>query len=144
MTVVIRSGREPFEVSMMFVCLAYGLAALAFYDKIAATSIRLYPAFGGVVFLALLAVGAAVTLFGLFGPGWRTVHGVHVERAGLVMLTGLCASYAVWAPFAVGFRGTGLLLFLGIAVAMPGVWRLCQIHRFLTALEQEGSEGASP
>lgn len=144
MTVVIRSGREPFEVSLMSVCLAYGLVALIFYNKMAATSLRLYPAPGGMIFLGLLAIGAAVTLYGLFGPGWRTVHGVHIERAGLVMLTGLCASYAVWTPFSVGARGTGLLLFLGIAVAIPGGWRLWQIHQFLTALDKESSEGAAP
>lgn len=140
MTATIRSGREPFEVSMLIVSLIYGVSGLAFYDKIAATSVRLYPAPGGIIFLAAMAFGALVTLVGLFGPHRRDPRGVYVEAAGLVMLTGLCLSYAAWTPFSTGVRGTGLMLYLGIAIAFPGMWRLLQIRQFLRAVREGGTQ----
>jgi hypothetical protein len=144
MTTYIRSGREPFEVSILLVCLLYGVAGLAFYNRVSSTSIRLYPAPGGFIFLAALAVGAVVALYGLFGRHWQTAQGVRTERAGLVMLTGMSVAFAAWTPFAVGARGVNILLFLGVAVAVPCVWRLCQIGRFLQALAKEDTEGAAP
>lgn len=114
---------EPFEVATLAVSLLYGCLGLVLYEQVASRSIKLYPLLGGRVFLALLAVGAATALAGL---SRNNLRGLRLERAGLWLLVWLGAAYTVWTPFAVGWRGVGLVLSFGMLLFVPGAvvaWR---------------------
>lgn len=132
-TIAVPRERNPFELWLMAATLLYGLVCSVAYD-LAATSIRMYPGLGGRLFLVLLVVGSAVTLTGL---AMRTANGLRVELAGLTILVGLCLAYIVWAGFSVGLRGVGLVLFMGVAIAGPGIQRGIQLRRKLGDIDRE-------
>lgn len=125
--------REPFQVCALAVSLLYAATSTVAYDRMAATSIKLYPFSGGRVFLALLGVGAATALAGLYNPSLR---GLRVEMAGLTLLVFLCASYVLWTPFSVGLRGLGLMLFMGVLIAAPGAIRVRRLREQIRAAEE--------
>jgi uncharacterized membrane protein len=116
--VFVTRQREPFELAVLGLSLAYGLVCTVDYS-VAATAIRTYPFYGGRVFLALLIIGASTALIGLVR---NTVAGMRWEKAGLWLLAAVGAGYFAWAPFAIGWRGVGLMLFLGLLLALPSAW----------------------
>lgn len=134
---------EPFQVGVLVMCLFYGLIGSMFYEQLAATPIRRYPEPGGRVFLALLALGALTALLGLVRD---TLQGLRLERAGLWLLVCLCAAYSIWTPFAVGFRGLPLMMFLGILVTVPGYVLVRRRTRQIRAAEhpQTAASAARP
>lgn len=108
---------DPFQVAALSLCLLYGTLASAFYDELSATSVRLYPGIGGRVFLAGLILGSLTALAGI---RIKNLRGMRLERSGLLLLVTLCGLYTVWTPFSVGWRGLGLILWMGILVSVPG------------------------
>lgn len=134
---------EPFEVSVLVMSLLYGLLGTFKYE-LAATSIRMYPGYGGRIFLVLLALGALVGLMGVVN---RSRWGMRLEGAGLTLLSVLGAGYALWTPFSVGARGIGLLLFLGLLLFFPSAvlaWRLRRYLRRAEALEAQQEDNGGP
>lgn len=134
---------EPFEVSVLAVSLLYGLLGTFKYE-LAATSIRMYPGYGGRVFLVLLALGALVALMGVAN---RSRWGMRLEGGGLTLLSVLGAGYALWTPFSVGSRGLGLLLFLGLVLFFPSAllaWRLRRYLRRAQMLEARQTNDGGP
>lgn len=125
--------REPFQVCALVVSLLYAATATVAYERLAATSIRMYPFSGGRVFLALLGVGAATALAGLYTSSLR---GLRVEMAGLTLLVFLCVSYVLWTPFSVGVRGLGLMLYMGVLIAVPAAVRVRRLRGQIKAAEQ--------
>lgn len=122
---------EPFEVGVLTMSLLYGLLGTFKYD-LAATSIRLYPGYGGRIFLVLLASGA---LLGLMGVANRSRWGMRLEGAGLSLLSILGLGYALWTPFSVGARGIGLLMFLGLLLFGPSLFLALRLRRYLRRAE---------
>lgn len=124
--IVIRSGRHPFEVVLLAVFLLSGVSNLANYNASASNALRGLSDTYGYVYYAGLALGSAITLVGVFWPG---LSGPLVERAGLLILTGLWASFG-GLLLAFGWRGVQFaLLFFGFAAG--AVWRIVQIRRDL-------------
>lgn len=123
---------EPFELAVLGLSLLYGLLGTFRYD-LAATSIRMYPGYGGRIFLVLLALGALVGLMGVVN---RSRWGMRLEAAGLFLLSILGLSYAIWTPFSVGSRGLGLLLFLGVLLFAPSVFLALRLRRYLRRAEE--------
>lgn len=134
--VVIPRRVDYFEVGVFGVCCLYGAITMARYQDLAATSVKMYPGVGGMVFLVMLAVGG---LTGLISFGFKTIMGPKLELASLTLLVLLCIAYSLWTPFSVGMRGIGLLLFMGILIAVPGYFtsrRLSEYIRNLEAIER--------
>lgn len=140
---------DPFEVGTLVLCLLYGLAGIALYDRLNLRTIKLYPFIGGRVFLAALAIGSATALLGLLRNNLR---GLRLERAGLWLLVSLGASFALWTPFTAGTGGVSMLVSFGILLFAPGALVAYQrgqlikrIERASRALERpERSNGAAP
>jgi len=129
---VISRPVDYFEVGAFGICAFYGVIALSKYQELAATSIKMYPGAGGVIFLFLLIVGGAT---GLVSFAFKTITGPRVELAGLTLLVILCLAYSVWTPFSVGVRGIGLLLFMGILIGIPGIFTRRRLIRYINRLE---------
>jgi hypothetical protein len=108
---------EPFQVATLFLSLFYGVVASAWYEQVASTSIKLYPGPGGRIFLAGLVLGSLTALLGIRN---KTLRGIRVERSGLLLLALWGSLYAVWTPFAIGWRGLGLILWMGLLISVPG------------------------
>jgi hypothetical protein len=125
--------REPFQVCALAVSLLYAVVGTAAYERLAATSIRLFPFSGGRVFLILLGVGALTALAGLYT---RSLRGMRVEMAGLTLLVSLCFSYVLWTPFSVGLRGLGLMLYMGVLIMVPAAIRVRRLRGQIKAAEE--------
>lgn len=122
---MIPSGRNPFEIAILFACAMYGLTGLVAYDEVATSSLRTFPEFWGKVFLASLLLGASVALVGI---ARSTLVGLFQERSGLVVLIGACSSYALWALGANGPRGIGFALLM-FSIAGASAARIREIHK---------------
>lgn len=123
---------DYFEVGAFALCALYGVIALTRYDEVAATSVKMYPGKGGAIFLALLAIGGGT---GLFSFTMRTIRGLKLELAGLTLLVPLCLAYVVWTPFSVGWRGLGLVLFMGTLIGIPGFFTRRRLKKYIENLE---------
>lgn len=139
--------RSPFQVCVLAVGLLYAIVTTIWYGSLAATSVKMFPAPGGRIFLVLLGLGCGSTLVGLWQRG---IQGLQVERAGLWLLVCLCLSYTLWTPFAVGVRGIGLMLWMGILLALPSAIVAVRLGRQIKDAEEavararpsEGDDGA--
>lgn len=131
-TMVIPRPVDYFEVGVFGVCALYGVITLVRYQDLAATSVKMYPGYGGIVFLALLVAGGAT---GLVSFTIKTIMGPKLELAGLTLLVVLCIAYSLWTPFSVGTRGIGLLLFMGILIAIPGYFTRRRLARYIDEVE---------
>ena len=121
--IVIKASRHPHEVLLLIGCLIWGIAGTVAFEQVAVTSVRSLPAPWGLVFYILLTVGAAVPLFGIFRAG---IAGALYERAGLVILAGMCLAFAVAVAFTVFPRGLGFVLLM-VALGVANIVRALQI-----------------
>lgn len=137
----VNQGRVPmviprpidyFEVYVSIFCIIWGGVSLARYSQVAATSVKMYPGWGGVAFLVLLVVGGATVLASFL---FKTILGPRLEQAGLTSLVILCLAFGLWTPFSVGARGLGLLLSLVILIAAPGLHTLRRLRKYIRAVE---------
>lgn len=129
---VITRQIDYFEIGVFGICALYGVITLARYQDLAATSVKMYPGMGGVIFLGGLVAGGAT---GLVSYAFKTIIGPKLEVAGLTLLVVLCLTYSLWTPFSVGLRGIGLLLFMGILIAIPGFFTRRRILRYIQRVE---------
>lgn len=124
--IVIKSGRHPLAVTLLVFCAVSGVSNLLAYSKSATNVLRALPPAFGLVFYGLLALGSAVALVGVFWPG---LTGPHLERSGLLMLTGVFSAYAVLViPLGLRALFFSLLLF---GFALGNFLRVLQIGRDL-------------
>ena len=125
--IIMKSGRHPLVVTLLVFCVVSGLANLLAYQKSATNVIRAMPTALGYGYYLVLALGALVTLAGVF---WRGIDGPLLERAGYWMLAGLFISYGVIAVMVAGPRAlfTASILF---GFALGSVLRNVQISREL-------------
>lgn len=129
---VIARRVDYFEVGVFGICALYGTITLTSFQELAATSVKMYPGIGGVAFLAMLVVGGAT---GLISYAFKTIIGPKLELAGLTLLVLLCIAYSLWTPFSVGLRGIGLLLFMGVLIAIPGFFTCRRLSRYIDEVE---------
>lgn len=136
-TVVITRPIDYFEVGVFVICVLYGVITLSRYQELASNAVKLYPWPGGVIFLTALVVGGAT---GLISFTFKTIKGPKLELAGLTLLVVFCLAYSLWASFAVGARGVGLLLWMGILIAGPGYFTRRRLARYIHRLESIESD----
>ncbi|AUI56786.1 hypothetical protein [Amycolatopsis sp. BJA-103] len=124
------STRNPFETLLVGAFGLYSLVGLFLFQQVATSTIRGFPVPAGHVFLAGAALSCAVVLVGV----WRaaTAAGLLIERAGLLGMSGITVTYAVWGLGMSGLRGLAFCLLLG-AMAAAGLWRVWQITSARTA-----------
>ncbi|GLW91781.1 hypothetical protein [Actinokineospora globicatena] len=128
---MIRSGRNPHEVALLAAAFVLGLAGLTAFGQVATTTVRALPDPFGHVLYGGLAVGALVSLVGVFLAGYI---GPLLERAGLIGLALLCAGYAVTILGLFGGRGLSFALFM-LAFAAANLVRARQIGRELDEMQ---------
>jgi hypothetical protein len=114
--VEVRSGAEPFQLTLLTICLAWGVITLSALPQIAGATARSLPTWSVYLFSAALAAGSALALVGVaFEWFKKSLIGVYIERAGLTALAGLALGYSVWVVSALGFtRSAFAVLFLAI------------------------------
>jgi hypothetical protein len=121
--------RSPFEVLIVAAFGVYCSAALVAFDVVATNTLRELPTGAAYTFLVAAIIGSVLTITGVVRGD---SVGVLWERAGLMMLSGICAAYAGWAVAVSGARALAFALLL-LAVAAASLWRVIQIHRALSA-----------
>jgi len=148
--IAIRNGRSPFEFALVSVSAASGLLGLTMPNPGPSGSIA--RAFGELTpaFYALQLVSAVVVILGAAWPRYSVRHlglGMRIERAGLIPLGGVCASYAAANIVMTGRTAIiSALLIGGIAAA---AWIRAQIisndlKRVDELLELEPPSRATP
>jgi hypothetical protein len=130
--IVIPRRVDYFEVGIFAYASLYGVVSIVNYGELAARSVRVYPGIGGVVFLALLAVGG---LTGLISFAYKTITGPKLELASLTLLVVLCIAYSLWTPFSVGWQGIGLILSMALLIAGPGYFACKRLAKYIHELE---------
>lgn len=122
--IVIQSGRNPFQLSILAACAVYGIAALVAYDTLASNSVKALGPVSGHLFLALLGACALTALTGVI---MHNLTGVFVERAGLIGLSLVCLAFAAISVITMGGPATGFALLM-VAISVASVGRLAQIQ----------------
>jgi len=108
---LVRSGRNPFEVLMLAACLCTGVVGLFEPATTSGAIVSLLPHWQVVTWYCGLVVGGAIGIGGVFSRG---ISSLAIERAGLIVLTCLTLAYAGAVVAQVGIRGTLPALFTGL------------------------------
>jgi hypothetical protein len=108
---LIRSGRNPFEVLMLSACVASGVVGLAEPQSASGVITAALPHWESVCWYGGLAAGGVVGIIGVFSRG---VTSLLIERVGIVMLTFLTLAYSMAIITQVGLRGALPALFTGL------------------------------
>lgn len=136
MPVVVRTGDNPFEVCFTAFFLAWGSVSLLALSEVSGSSARIIPAWGIYLFFGCLSAGCAATLLGIGQVRFlQNLFGLEVERAGLVLLGGLCLAYSLWTVGAAGPRAATFVFIVGGAWT-GAAWRIWQITRDLKRLDE--------
>lgn len=139
---LVRSGRNPFEVLMLAACVATGAVGLCEPGSTFNVITALLPAWEVSTWYAGLTVGGLVSLVGVF---WSGVMSLLVERVGLIMLMCLTLAYSAAVITQVGVKGTLPILFTGmfaVACAIRFVYITTDLKRMedITATRSDGDE----
>jgi hypothetical protein len=137
---LVRSGRNPFEVLMLVACVATGVVGL--FQPASASNVvtSLLPSWEVATWYSGLTLGGVV---GLFGVSRKGVMSLMWERVGLIMLTFLMLAYSTAVITQVGVRGSLPAFFTGlfaIACAIRFVYITTDLKRMedITATRLDG------
>lgn len=104
--ILIRSGRNPFEVWLLVACVVAGIVGLVVPGESASSVVKSLPYWEAVSWFSGLTLGGVVSLTGVFSRG---VTSLFVERVGMAILTCLTLAYSVSIVAQVGIvRGATL------------------------------------
>lgn len=112
----VRSGVEPYQLTLLTICLVWGVLTLVALPQVSGATARTLPTWAVYLFFATLAGGSVTALIGIAYEWFKaSLIGVYIERAGLTALMGLGLGYSAWVVSAVGLaRAVFALLFLAI------------------------------
>lgn len=119
--VPVRDGRQPHHVLFLIAALIAGIAGTADHGTQSPITRQLMPDGLAVVWYALLALAAVITLAGIAASGKRVVLGLLIERMGSLLIGGLCIAYGLAALGLLGraaIVGGLVTLAFGIASAI--------------------------
>jgi hypothetical protein len=123
----IRTGWEPFAITILTACLLWSGITLAALSEVSGATARAMPTWAIYLFFAGMLTCSIVTVTGVVMEKFLTrLDGFYVEAAGLFALSSLCVVYAFWVLIAVGGTGASFILFM-VAVAIASVWRISLI-----------------
>jgi hypothetical protein len=122
-----------FEVYLLLACALIGVSGLITPHARARSVVAAFPDGTQTVWYVGIALGAALAIYGI---ARGEIEGLLKERAALIVMSGLSASYAV-ASVAYGgwpaLSGAFLLISFAVACAV----RSCQLTADLTAVRTE-------
>lgn len=119
----IRTGFEPFAMTMLTACLLWSCLTLAALGKVSGATARTLPGWAIYLFFAGMLACAVVTIVGVvMEKFFSKFYGFYAEVAGLSALFMLCAVYACWVYIVVGTNGANFILFM-VAISAAAVWR---------------------
>lgn len=119
----IRTGFEPFAVTILIACLLWSGLSLTALSKVSGATAKAMPAWTIYVFFAGMFACVIVTITGvIMEKFFARLYGFYAEAAGLVALCLLCAVFAYWVGFIVGSTGANFILFM-CAICLACVWR---------------------
>lgn len=123
----IRTGFEPFAITMLTACLLWSGLTLAALGNVSGATARALPWWAIYLFFAGMLACAVVTITGVVMEKFFTrLYGFYAEVAGLFALFWLCAVYACWVFIVVGTNGASFILFMA-AISIAAVWRTALI-----------------
>ncbi len=114
----------------LLAAVVYGIAGFLNTDRYATNSLRELGLIAANYWFLGLVVGAATCLVGLLRP---TVLGRGIERAGLILLSGLMLGFASAVLWNSGPKGLGFAVFVG-AFSMANLFRLRRLGREVRGL----------
>lgn len=120
----IRTGFEPFAITILGTCLAWSALTLAALGRATGATTNALPWWAVYFFFGAMLTGASVTIIGvILEKFYQRLYGFYVEAAGLGELFFLCLVYAWWVAVVVGAPGSGFILFMA-GVAIASAWRV--------------------
>lgn len=132
--VEMKTGDEPYEVFILSGFALWGVYGLLSLSRVATPTVQTIPTWGAYLFYASLAAGCLVSLLGIvYQVAWKKFLGFYIERAGLVVLVGLCTAYSVWAVAASGTRAIAFAIILS-AIGGASLLRIFRIRKGLRAV----------
>ena len=108
---LVRSGRNPFEVLMLAACVAVGGVGLIDPQATSGAITAALPHWQALCWYGGLVGGGLVSVIGVFSRG---VVSLVVERVGVVILTCLMLAYTTAVITQIGIRGTLPAVFTGL------------------------------
>jgi len=123
----IRTGWEPFAVTILIACLLWSGLTLAALNQVSGATARAMPSWAIYLFFAGMLTCVIVTIGGVvLEKFFARIYGFYVEAAGLVALFFLCAVYASWVFLVLKATGASFILFMA-AVSIASAWRITLI-----------------
>jgi hypothetical protein len=107
-----RMGRQPHETALVFACLLGGVAGMLAFEQVASRTVQALPVGMAYAWYALMAIGGAITLAGLFFP-FKGIKGLLVERSGLYILAGIWYGFGLYLMVTAGLPGLIFFLVIG-------------------------------
>lgn len=104
--ILVRSGRNPFEVWLLVACVVAGIVGLISPVDSASAVVKALPHWEVLCWFSGLTLGGLVGLAGVFSRG---VVSLLVERVGMVILTCLTFAYSVSIVAQVGIAAGATL-----------------------------------
>lgn len=110
-----RLGRAVFEVYLLVACVLIGVFGLITPHARARSVVAAFPAWAQTAWYVGIALGGALAIYGI---SRGEIEGVLKERAALIVMSGLSASYAVASVAYAGWPAlSGAFLLISFAVA---------------------------
>lgn len=123
----IRTGFEPFAVTILLACLLWSGLTLSALGKVSGATARAMPTAAIYLFFAGMLACTVVTIAGVvMEKFFAKLYGFYVEAGGLFGLFFLCVVYAGWVLLIAGSNGASFILFMA-AISTGSVWRVSLI-----------------
>lgn len=116
-----RAGRHPHEVFLLVVCFLFSPLGLIAKDAVSGPAIQALSDPLAYAFYAVMWIGSAVSLAGLFLP-FKGLKGPLVERGGLLLLAAVWYGYGGMALATSGLKALGFA-FVVLGFASANIYR---------------------
>lgn len=133
-TVLVREGRNPYEVMTSVGVAVITVWAVAHGESPSVSVQETLDHSQRVTWSLLCFAGAITTLVGLYWPR-NPIMGLHIERAGQVMLAFSTAAYLTALCTVSTFDRSGVVMTIGCAITVGAAWRAWRIWRGLRRIK---------
>jgi hypothetical protein len=106
-----RGWSRPHEMGLFYVCLVGGLLGVISGNETSGVVAQVLPGPWSMAWYIGMAVGAVMAILGVYH---HTARGLHLERAGLLALSGWLLCFPVVGFATVGQMAANVSLFVGV------------------------------